>query len=392
MAAKTTTASTLNPETSAVIVGYARSPFTPANKGALAGTRADDLAAQVVNGLIKKTGVEAKHIEDLILGCAFPEAEQGFNLARLVVMLAGLPLTIGGVTINRFCGSSMEAIHMAAGRVAAGMGEVFLCAGVEGMSRVPMTGFNPMPNPTLFAKMPEAYIGMGETAENLAVKYKISRKDQEKFAAASHKKAATAFGKNYFKDEIVPITTTKGVVEVDGCIRPETDAVSLAALKPAFDQNGTVTAGTASPLTDGASAVLVTSEAYARKHKLPIIARIKSFAVSGCKPEIMGIGPVESSKKALKRAGLTLSDMDVIELNEAFGAQSLAVLHDLDVDTSKVNIDGGAIALGHPLGASGARITGKAASLLKRTKGKYALATMCIGGGQGIATVLEAVD
>ncbi|MCD8496696.1 MAG: thiolase family protein [Alphaproteobacteria bacterium] len=373
--------------TPVVICGFKRSPMHFANKGALAGVRPDDMAAAVIKALIKDTGVKAEDIEDLFMGCAFPEAEQGFNLARIVVNLADLPISIGGATVNRFCGSSMTSIHMAAGAIQMGAGDVFICAGVESMSRIPMGGFNPMPNPALFEKYPQAYIAMGETAENLANKYKISRAEQDKFAAASHQKAAKAAASGKFKDEIVPI----GDVKADGTIRPDTTAETLAGLKPAFLADGSVTAGTSSPLTDGAAAVLVASEAYAKKHKLPILARIKSVAVSGCAAEIMGIGPVPATQKALARAGIALKDLDIVELNEAFAAQSLSVLKELGVDEKKVNLDGGAIALGHPLGTSGARITGKAASLLKREGKKYALATMCIGGGQGIATILEKV-
>ncbi len=370
-----------------VIAGYVRSAFTPARKGKLAGVRPDDLAASVIRGLVEKTGVDVDDIEDLKLGCAFPEGEQGLNLARLVGFIAGLPVKTAGVTSNRFCGSSMQTIHDAAGSIACGAGEVFIAAGVESMSRVPMTGFNPAPNPALYEDYPQAYESMGITAENLATQYNISRKKQEEFAVASHEKAAKAQADGRFDDEIIAV----GDVVKDGCIRPDTTMDSLKGLKPAFDAGGSVTAGTSSPLTDGAAAVVVASEEYADANGLPKLARIKSFAVSGCKPEIMGIGPVGATGKALERAGLTLDDIDIVELNEAFSAQSLAVIEDLKIDTAKLNPDGGAIALGHPLGASGARITGKAASLLKREGGKYALATMCIGGGQGIATVLEAV-
>jgi acetyl-CoA acyltransferase len=375
----------------AVIVGYARTPFTPAQKGALAQTRADEMAAEVVKALLKKTKVKPSEIEDLIMGCAFPEGEQGFNVARLVGFLAGLPLSVGGMTVNRFCGSSMQGVHIAAGAIATGAGEAFICAGVESMSRVPIGGFNPLPNPALYETYPQAYMGMGETAENIAKKYKIGRAEQDAFALASQHKAAEAQAKGLLKDEIVPITTKHGVVDVDGCLRPDTTAEGLKDLKPAFDAKGSVTAATSSPLTDGAAAVLVVSEEFAKKHKLPILARIVSFAVSGCEPDLMGMGPVEATKKALERAGLKLKDMDVIELNEAFAAQSLGVIQALKLDVKKINLDGGAIALGHPLGATGARIVGKAASLLTRTKGKYALATQCIGGGQGIATILERV-
>jgi len=373
-----------------VIAGFARSPFHLAGKGALARTRPDDLAAAVVHSLVERTGIDPSAIEDLVLGCAFPEGEQGLNVARMIGLLAGLPLSTGGMTINRFCGSSMSAVHYAAGQIALGAGEVFIAAGVEGMSRVPMSGFNPMPNPVL-AKSSSAYIGMGDTAENLAKRYAIDRATQEAFALSSQHKAAAAIAAGHFADEIVPITTKAGVVDQDGCPRPGTTAEALAGLKPAFSATGTVTAGTSSPLTDGASAVLVTSEAYARAHGLPILARVIGTAISGCSPDIMGIGPVESSRKALARAGITVADLDVIELNEAFASQALACIADLGLDPAKINLDGGAIALGHPLGATGARIVGKAASLLKRTGGRYALATQCIGGGQGIATVLEAV-
>ena len=375
--------------TRAVIVGYARSPFTPAHKGALAQTRADDMAAAVVKALLKRSKVKAADVEDLIVGCAFPEGEQGFNVARLIGFLAGLPQHVAGMTVNRFCGSSLQAVQIAAGAIATGAGEVFICAGVESMSRVPIGGFNPLPNPKLYETMPEAYMGMGETAENVATKFKVSRAEQDAFALESQAKATTAQAKGLLRDEIVPLDTPHGVVDADGCLRPETTAAGLADLKPAFDKDGSVTAGTSSPLTDGAAAVLVVSEAYAKKHKLPILAVVKSFAVSGCAPEIMGMGPVEATRKALERAGLKLKDMDVIELNEAFSAQSLAVAKALKLDMAKVNLDGGALALGHPLGATGARIVGKAASLLKRTKGRYALATQCIGGGQGIAMILE---
>lgn len=375
---------------SVVIADYVRTPFHFAGKGELAGMRPDDMAAAAVAALIQRTGVSGSEIEDLIMGCAFPEGEQGFNVARLVVNIAQLPNNIAGTTVNRFCGSSMQAIHQAAGAIMSGAGKAFICAGVESMSRVPMGGFNPLPNPALASSYPQAYIGMGETAENLAKKYNISRAEQEAFAVASQQKAAAAKAAGKLKDEITPVTFGGRTVSEDGTIRGDTTAAALAGLKPAFDANGTVTAGTSSPLTDGASATLVTSEEFAKAHGLKILARIKGMAVSGCAPEIMGIGPVQSSQKALERAGISLKDVDIIELNEAFAAQSLSVIKELGADIAKINLDGGAIALGHPLGASGARITGKAASLLKREGKQFALATMCIGGGQGIATVLEA--
>jgi len=374
-----------------VIAGYVRSPYHLANKGALARVRPDDLAAHVVRGLIAKTGVKPEDVEDLIMGCAFPEGEQGVNVARIAVLLADLPLSVGGMTVNRFCGSSMSGIHYAAGQIQLGAGEVFICAGIESMSRVPMMGYNPLPNPELAARS-AAYMNMGDTAENVAAKYGLSRAAQEAFAVSSQQKAGAAQAAGRFADEIVPIPTKAGLVETDGTPRPDTTAEALAALKPAFQADGSVTAGTSSPLTDGASAVLVTSEDYARAHNLPILARLKSVAISGCQPEIMGIGPVESSRKALSRAGIAVADLDVVELNEAFASQALACIAELGLDPATVNLDGGAIAIGHPLGATGARIVGKAAALLKREGGRYALATQCIGGGQGIATVLEAAE
>ena len=374
-----------------VIAGYARSPFHFAHKGLLAKVRPDDLAAQVVRGLIDRTGVNVDDIEDLILGCAFPEGEQGLNMARLVVLMAGLPISVAGTTINRFCGSSMQSIHNAAGAIQMNAGEVFICAGVESMSRVTMGGFNPMPNPALLESNPAAYISMGETAENVGKEFNIDREEQEQFAVLSQQKAADAQSQGKLEQEIVPIQMNGLTVDTDGCLRPGTSAEDLAGLKLAFDENGSVTAGTSSPLTDGAAATLVCSEAYAQENGLEPIARIKSIAVSGCKPETMGLGPIFASRKALARAELSADAIDVVEINEAFATQSIASVRDLGLDIDKVNIDGGAIAIGHPLGATGARITGKAAQLLKREGGRYALSTQCIGGGQGIATVLETV-
>ena len=374
-----------------VIAGYARSPFHFAHKGLLAKVRPDDLAAQVVRGLIDRTGVNVDDIEDLILGCAFPEGEQGLNMARLVVLMAGLPISVAGTTINRFCGSSMQSIHNAAGAIQMNAGEVFICAGVESMSRVTMGGFNPMPNPALLETNPAAYISMGETAENVGKEYNIDRAEQEQFAVLSQQKAADAQSLGKLGREIVPIQMNGLTVDTDGCLRPGTSAEDLAGLKLAFDENGSVTAGTSSPLTDGAAATLVCSEAYAQENGLEPIVRIKSIAVSGCKPETMGLGPIFASRKALARAELSADAIDVVEINEAFATQSIASVRDLGLDIDKVNIDGGAIAIGHPLGATGARITGKAAQILKREGGRYALSTQCIGGGQGIATVMETV-
>lgn len=377
--------------TNAVIAGYVRSPFTPARRGALARVRPDDLAAQVVRALLARTGVPAERIEDLIVGCAFPEGEQGLNVGRLIGFLAELPLSVGGITVNRFCGSSMQSVHIAAGAVAIGAGDAFVCAGVESMTRVPMMGFNPMPNASMRDVRPGAYVSMGDTAENVAGKFAIDRATQEAFAVTSHQKAAAAQAEGRFQDEIVPIGEGDAAVALDGCVRAETTAETLADLKPAFSADGTVTAGTSSPLTDGAAAVLVCSESFAREQGLPMLARIKAIAGAGCEPEIMGMGPVHATNKVLERGGVALSDIDIFELNEAFASQALACMSELGIASERVNLDGGAIALGHPLGATGARITGKAAALLAREGKQFALATQCIGGGQGIATLLEAV-
>lgn len=373
-----------------VIAAYARSPFHFAMKGELTRVRPDELAAQVVKALVERSKVDPNGVEDMAVGCAFPEGEQGMNVARLISFLAGLPLSVGAVTINRFCGSSMQSVHQAAGSIAMGAGEAFLCVGVESMTRVPLGGFNPLPHPELAARYPEAFVSMGITAENVAKKHQITRAEQEEFAVASHKKAAAAQAAGKLNAEIVGITLKGKTVDKDGCIRADSSAAGLAGLKPAFLADGSVTAGTSSPLTDGAAAVLVCSADYAKAHGLPVLAKVRSVAVAGCAPEIMGMGPVAASRKALARAGIEAKDLDVIEINEAFASQAIACIRELGLDQAKINLDGGAIALGHPLGATGARIVGKAASLLQREGGRFALATQCIGGGQGIATVLEA--
>lgn len=373
-----------------MVIGHARSPFAPAHKGALAQVRPDDMMAQVLAGLVARVGVAPAEIEDVALGCAFPEGEQGLNLARLAGLLAGFPDSVGGITLNRFCGSSLSAVHYVAGQIALGAGGLFVAGGVESMSRVPMTGFNPSPNPALAARS-AAYIGMGETAENVARAYGISRRAQEAFALESQRRAARAQGAGVLAAEIVPIASPQGVVAVDGCLRPQVSARALAGLRPAFAPDGSVTAGTSAPLTDGASALLLAQEGEARRRGWPMLARVVSVAVAGCAPELMGMGPVAASRKALARAGIGAEALDLVELNEAFAAQALACMAQLGLDGARVNLEGGALALGHPLGASGARIVGKAASLLARGQGRYALATQCIGGGQGIAVVLERV-
>ena len=372
--------------TQIVIAQYSRSAFQPAHKGLLTKTRPDDLAAAVVKAVVERADVDPATIEDVIVGNATPEGEQGLLLGRLVALRAGFPKEVGGATINRWCGSSMSAIHYAAGQIAMGAGDAFVAAGVESMTRVPMGGFNPMPNPQLMQDVYGVYMGMGETAENVAERYQLSRESQEAFAVESHKKAAAAQAAGKLKDEIVAVDG----VDTDGCIRPDTNAEGLSSLKPAFSANGSVTAGTSSPLTDGAAATLVCSAEYARAHNLTPLAVIKSMAINGCDPDVMGLGPIGATNKALKRAGLEMNDIDVIEINEAFASQSMACINDLGMNMDRVNLDGGAIALGHPLGATGARITGKAAALLKREGKKYALSTQCIGGGQGITTIMEA--
>jgi acetyl-CoA acyltransferase len=375
--------------TSIVIAGYTRSPFHFAKKGGLINLRPDDLAAQVLKGLVNKLDLAPSQLEDVIMGCAYPEAEQGMNIARIASFRAGFPETLGGATVNRFCGSSMTSVHFAAGQIMLGAGEAFLCAGVESMTRVPMGGFNISTNPSLMSSFPQVYMAMGHTAEEVAKRYAIGREEQEAMAVESHTKAARARELGYFKDEILAVETPDGVVSEDGCIRPGTSLEALAQLKPAF--GGSVTAATSSPLTDGSAAVLVCTEEFARSRGLDILARIKAVAVGGCAPEIMGMGPVVATRKVLERAGLSIADIDLVEINEAFASQSIACVRELGLDMARVNLDGGALALGHPLGATGARITGKAASLLKRTGGRYAIATQCIAGGQGVATLLEAV-
>ena len=371
-----------------VIAGYLRSPFTMADKGGLIDIKPVNLLAEVIKNLITKTKINPDQVEDVIIGCAFQVGEQCFNIGRLVTFLSDLDIKIPGMTVDRWCGSSMEAIHIAAGKIAMGSGKVFLCGGVESMTRV-RTGFDPLPYPFKEngEQNPHLYLSMGTTAENIAKKYKLSRIEQQEFALSSHEKANYAQNHGNFKNEIIGINNC----EFDENIRTNTNMDKLNKLKPAFDSNGTVTAATASALTDGAAVTLICEENFAKQNKLEIFGRIKSTAVEGCDPNFMGLGPISASKKALKRADLSINDIDIVELNEAFASQSLACIKDLEIDQNKVNLDGGAIALGHPLGATGARITGKAAGLLKRENKRFALSTQCIGLGMGIATVIESV-
>ncbi len=371
----------------AVIAGYARSPFTMAKKGELIDIKPVNLLSEVIKNLVSKSKVNSKDIEDIIIGCAFQVGEQCFNIGKLVSFLSEMDIKTSGMTVDRWCGSSMEAIHIAGGKIAMGSGKVFVCGGVESMTRV-TTGFEPMPYPYTETENPNVYFSMGITAENVAKKYGITRKEQQGFAISSHQKASEAQSKGNFSDEI----TIVGNCSKDGNIRPNSNQEVLDGLKLAFDQNGTVTAATSSPLTDGAAATLICEEQYAKDNNLEILGRIVSTSVQGCAPELMGLGPIGASIKALKRAKLSIKDMDIVEINEAFASQSLACIKDLEIDNKRVNLDGGALALGHPLGATGARITGKAAALLKRENKKYALATQCIGLGMGIATIIESVN
>ena len=376
----------------AVIVGYKRSPFTMARKGEMAEVRPEDILSQTINSLMQETKINKDDIEDIITGCAYPEGAQGNNIAKIVSFMTNMPEHVAGMTVNRWCGSSMQAIHDATGAIAINSGDVFICCGVESMTFIPMNGLTYDPHPQLNKDNPNVYMSMGITAENVAKKFNISRKEQQEFAISSHKKANEARESKKLQDEIVSIQHGENNINIDGGIRPNTTQEILDGLKLVFDANGTVTAGTASPLTDGASAVLVCEEEYAKNNNLNILARIKSTAVVGCPPELMGLGPINATKKALKRANLTINDIDIVELNEAFASQSLACIRELEMDQNKINLHGGAIALGHPLGATGSRITGKVASLLRDNDKKYGLATQCIGLGQGIATVLENVN
>ena len=372
----------------AVIVDWMRSPFHRAHKGKLSEIRPDELLGQVTKSLLERNPINLEDIDDIIVGCAYPEGEQGYNIGRLVTFLGGIPDKVPGMTINRLCGSSMQAILVAASNIESGWGDCFLCGGIESMSRIKRRGFNWSPHPDLENTFPDAYINMGITAENVAEMWDISRSSQEEFALNSHMKSIYARDNGYFKSEICPITSDDGVIDEDGCIR-DTSLKSMSKLNPVFRDNGSVTAATSSPLTDGAVCMLVCSSEFAKKNGLEPLARIVTSSVTGCPPNIMGIGPISSTQKALERSGWNIDDIDIFEINEAFSSQSIAVINELSIDYEKVNIDGGAIAIGHPLGASGARIVGKAASILNRTNSERAIATMCIGGGMGITILLE---
>jgi acetyl-CoA acyltransferase len=387
----------------AYIVEAVRTAGCKAKKGNFKNMRPDDLATYAVNGLIQKTGIDKGEVEDVILGCAFPEAEQGMNVARIVVLNAGLPYTVPGQTVNRFCSSGLQAIAIACERIIAGYADCIIAGGTESMTMVPMAGNTFRANPGLIEKWPECYLSMGMTAEVVAEKYKITREEQDEFAYESHKKAAKAIDEGKFKDEIIPVEvlhkelvngkfqTKKELIDIDDGVRRDTSIESLSKLKPAFKKDGTVTAGTSSQMTDGAAATLVVSEDYLKRKNLTPSLKFKGFAVKGVPPEVMGIGPVEAIPSALKLAGLSIEDIGLIELNEAFAAQSLAVIKTLGLDRNIINVNGGAIALGHPLGCTGAKLTATLKHEMKRRNVKYGMVTMCIGGGMGACGIFENV-
>jgi acetyl-CoA acyltransferase len=382
----------------AVIVSGARTAVGRAKKGTLATCRPEDMAKAAIEAAWQRAGnLDRALPDDVIIGCAFPEGSQGLNVARSIGLYAGFPNSVPAMTVNRFCSSGLQAIAIGCERVIAGGADVIIAGGVESMSMVPMTGFRVSPHPSLAVDLPEAYVGMGQTAENVVAKYGISRADMDEFAFHSHRKAGEAQEAGRFKEQIAPVTvstttldgTRSQVFEIDELVRRDTTVEALAALKPAFKPNGTVTAGNSSPLSDGAAAVVVMSAEKAKELKLKPLMRFVGFAVAGVPPELMGIGPIEAIPKVLKRTGLKLADIDLIELNEAFASQSLAVIRTLGLDTQKVNVNGGAIALGHPLGASGAKLTVQAMYEGRRRKAHYVMVTMCIGGGMGAAGVFE---
>lgn len=378
-----------------VIVLAKRAAVGKAFKGAYSETRPDDLAAQTIQRALGTIDLDTKYIEDLYLGCAMTEGEQGYNIARQVTILAGLPEAIGAATINRFCSSSAQTIGFAAATIKAGYGDCIMSGGMESMTAIPMAGLHPerYVNPRMKKERPTFYIPMGGTAEEVARRHKITREDQDAFALASHEKALAAQDAGRFDEEIVPLTVTKAgeefVHKVDEGPRRGSTLEALGSLKTVFDENGTVTAGNASQMNDGASVTLVTSRAFAEEHSLPIMGRVVNWAVAGVEPEVMGIGPIPAVQKLFKKTGLTPDDLTVFEINEAFAAQALHCVRQLEIPMDKVNVNGGAIALGHPLGATGGKLAATALHELKRRGGGYAVETMCVGGGQGFAILFE---
>jgi acetyl-CoA acyltransferase len=385
----------------AYLIAAVRTPGGKAKKGKLKDVRPDDLAAVAIRAAVERAGVDPARIDDVILGCAFPEGEQGMNVARVASMRAGLPVHVPGQTVNRFCASGLQTIATAAERIAGGAADLIVAGGVESMSLVPMGGNKYSANPTLVSTWPESYAGMGITAELVARKYAVTRADQDAFAAESHRRAAQAQAGGWFRDELVPVeveaTSVAGGklrrqadrLEADEGVRGDTTVEGLSRLKPAFQVDGTVTAGNSSQMTDGAAAVVVVSERYLKETGAKPLARFVAYAVRGVPPEIMGIGPVEAVPAALARAGLKAEDLAAIELNEAFAAQSLACLRELGLDPARVNPSGGAIALGHPLGCTGSKLTATLLHGLRRTGGRYGAVSMCIGGGMGAAAIFE---
>jgi len=386
--------------TDIVVVDAVRSAVGRAKKGSLANRRPDELAGEVVRNLLARNPeVKPEMVEDFILGCAFPEGEQGMNVARMVGMLGGLPEETSAMTINRFCSSGLQAIALGAGSIAAGYNDVVIAGGVESMTMVPMTGNKPSASPEVMAEFPETYTPMGITAENVANRFEISREQQDEFAAASHEKALAAIKNGAFENEIVPVHGVRFNEEgerelfefkVDEMPRPGTNTEALSKLRPVFAMDGSVTAGNSSPLSDGAAAAIVMSAAKAKELGITPMAYFRSFATAGVDPAIMGIGPIPAVRKLLAKNDLTIDDIDVIELNEAFGSQAVYVKNELGLPDDKLNVNGGAIALGHPLGCTGAKLTATALNELRRRGGKRAIVTMCIGGGQGAAGLFEA--
>lgn len=389
----------------AVIVSAVRTAVGRAPRGTLKNTRPEYMGVQVMKELLNRTpGLDPAEIDDVMIGCSFPEGEQGMNLGRMLVLAAGIPNTVAGATVNRFCSSGLESIAIGATRVMAGFADVYLCGGVESMSVVPMGGNKMMPDPDLMNICPEAYMGMGLTAENVAEKYGISREEQDEFSVNSHAKAHKAIVEGKFKEQIVPLTVTtkarsKGklveksiVFDTDEGVRPGTSMEVLSRLRPVFKTGGTVTAGNSSQTSDGAAAVMIMSREKADALGLKPMAVFRSYAVGGCPPEIMGMGPTVAIPKALKLAGITKDQVDVFELNEAFAVQALACIKVLELDPAKINFNGGAVALGHPLGCTGSKLTTQLLYEMKLQKARYGVVSMCIGGGMGAAAVFEMLD
>ncbi|WP_309120725.1 acetyl-CoA C-acyltransferase [Paenibacillus sp.] len=387
----------------AVIVSIARTAVGRAKKGSLAQTRAEDLGVAALDAVIDRApGVAKADVEDILIGCAMPEGEQGLNFARIMSLYAGFPTTVPAITINRFCSSGLQSIAFAAERIRLGAADVVIAGGVESMSHVPMAGFKPAPHPAIVEAMPAAYMSMGHTAEEVARRFGVSREDQDRFAVESHAKAAAAIARGAFRDEIVPVTARLGgvgddgrpysrefVFDVDEGVRPDTSLEALAVLRPAFAAGGTVTAGNASQTSDGAAAALAMSRERAEALGLPPLATFRAFALAGVDPEIMGVGPVEAIPKALRMAGLSIADVDLFEINEAFAAQAVQVVRALELDPARVNANGGAIALGHPLGCTGTKLSATLVHELRRRGGGIGVVSMCIGGGMGAAGVFE---